>query len=140
MSVAINKVMIAGGLTRDPELRNLRADKSVVSFSIAINRKYRAADGTPKEEVTFVDVEAWGRTAELVAQHLAKGSSCFVEGRLRLDSWEDKSGAKRSRMKVLADNVQFLGKWTPSDQPAKKAKEMPVEPPPAAEESDEVPF
>jgi single-strand DNA-binding protein len=110
MSLNLNTVLLAGHLTRDPQLRSLPNDRTVVSFSLAINRRYKGADGEMKEESTFVDCEAWGRTAELVGQYLAKGSACYLEGRLKLDSWEDKEGGKRSRLKVVADNVQFLGK------------------------------
>jgi single-strand DNA-binding protein len=110
MSLNLNTVMLAGHLTRDPQLRSLPQDKTVVSFSLAINRRFKGADGEIKEDSTFVDCEAWGRTAELVGQYLQKGSGCYVEGRLKLDAWEDKEGAKRSRLKVVADSVQFLGK------------------------------
>ncbi len=110
MSLNLNTVMLAGHLTRDPQLRSLANDRTVVSFSLAINRRFKGADGEVKEDSTFVDCEAWGRTAELVGQYLAKGSACYIEGRLKLDSWEDKDGGKRSRLKVVAENVQFLGK------------------------------
>jgi single-strand DNA-binding protein len=110
MSLNLNTVMLAGHLTRDPQLRSLANERTVVSFSLAINRRFKGADGEVKEDSTFVDCEAWGRTAELVGQYLAKGSACYLEGRLKLDSWEDKDGGKRSRLKVVADNVQFLGK------------------------------
>jgi single-strand DNA-binding protein len=113
--VSINTTMIAGNLTRAPELRNV-GEKSVANFSLALNHRYKGKDGETKEEVTFVDVEAWGKTAELAAQYLEKGSSCFVEGRLKLESWEDKEGKKRSRLKVVADNIQFLSsKNKPAD-------------------------
>lgn len=110
MSLNLNTVMLAGHLTRDPQRRSLANERTVVSFSLAINRRFKGADGEVKEDSTFVDCEAWGRTAELVGQYLAKGSACYLEGRLKLDSWEDKDGGKRSRLKVVADNVQFLGK------------------------------
>jgi len=109
MALQLNRVMLAGNLTRDPEVRMIGGDRSVASFSLAINRRYKGQDGELKEEVTFVDCEAWGRTAELVGQYLVKGRACFIEGRLRLDSWDDKKdGTKRSKLKVVADNVQFL--------------------------------
>jgi single-strand DNA-binding protein len=113
MSLNINTVLLAGHLTRDPQLRSLPNERTVASFSLAINRRYKGADGELKEESTFVDCEAWGRTAELIGQYLAKGSACYIEGRLKLDSWEDKDGGKRSRLKVVADNVQFIGKAKP---------------------------
>ena len=109
MALQLNRVMLAGNLTRDPEVRMIGGDRSVASFALAINRRYKGQDGELKEEVTFVDCEAWGRTAELVGQYLVKGRACFIEGRLRLDSWDDKKdGTKRSKLKVVADNVQFL--------------------------------
>lgn len=108
MSLNINNVTLAGNLTRDPELRNA-GGKSVCQFGIAINRKWKGKDGEAKEEAIFVDVEAWEKTGELVSQYLAKGSPCYIEGRLKLDSWEDKDGGKRTKLKVVATNVQFLG-------------------------------
>lgn len=108
MAIAVNKVMIAGNLTRDPQVRFLANEQAVANFGLAVNRRFKGSDGQMKDEVTFVDVEAWGRTAELVGQYLVKGRSCFIEGRLKLDSWDDKDGQKRQKLKVVADNVQFL--------------------------------
>jgi len=109
MSFNYNKVFLAGNLTRDPQVRFFANERAVADFGLAINRRYKTADGQAKEETTFIDVEAWGRTAELVGQYLTKGRGCFVEGRLKLDSWDDKeSGQKRSKLKVVADVVQFV--------------------------------
>ena len=109
MSVSYNRVILAGNLTRDPQVRFLGNEKAVADFGLAMNRKFKGADGQLKDETTFVDVEAWGRTAELVGQYLTKGRACLVEGRLRLDSWEDKeTHQKRNKLKVVADTVQFL--------------------------------
>lgn len=108
MAVAFNKVLLAGHLTRDPEVKFLSDERAVASFGIAINHRYKGSDGQAKEEATFVDIEAWGRTAELVGQCLTKGRACLIEGRLKLDQWEDKEGQKRSKLKVVADGVQFL--------------------------------
>ena len=106
----LNKCFLIGNLTRDPELRVTPKGTSIAAFGIAINRQSKNADGSHADEVTFVDIEAWGKQAELVAKYLAKGSPCMVEGRLRLDSWEDKNTQqKRSRLKVVLENVQFLG-------------------------------
>lgn len=108
MSLNLNKVMIAGNLTRDPEVKFLANDKCVAQFGLAINRKFKDANGELKDDTTFVDVEAWGRTAELVGQYLVKGRGCYVDGRLKLESWEDKAtGAKRSKLKIVADQVLF---------------------------------
>jgi single-strand DNA-binding protein len=109
MSLNLNTVTLAGHLTRDPELRQV-GERSVVNFGLAINRRWKSQEGEAKEETTFVDIEAWGRTAEIVGQYLAKGSPCYIEGRLKFDSWQDKEGQKRSKLKVVADNVQFLGR------------------------------
>lgn len=107
----LNKVFLIGNLTRNPELRVTPKGTAICSFSLAVNRTYRDEGGNAREEVTYVDIEAWGKQAELCSKYLAKGSPCMVEGRLRLDSWEDKqSGNKRSKLKVVLDNVQFLGR------------------------------
>lgn len=107
MSVSVNVVILAGHLTRDPEKRTAGAS-TVAAFGLAMNRRFKKADGTMAEEVIFVDVEAWGKTADLCVQYLTKGKAALVEGRLKLDSWETKEGDKRSRLKVVADRVQFL--------------------------------
>lgn len=108
MSLNLNHVVLAGNLTRDPELRQINPDRVVANVGIAINRRWKNANGEQQEEATFVDLEAWGRTAELMGQYLKKGSPVYVEGRLKLDQWEDKEGQKRNRMKVVAENIQFL--------------------------------
>ncbi len=152
----INRVFLAGNLTRDPQVRFLANEKAVAEFGLAINRKFKAGDGSMKEETTFVDIEVWGRTAELCSQYLTKGRGCFIEGRLKLDTWEDKKdGSKRSKLRVVADNVQFLdsgkgrGEGAPAsdgggdvegDAPAAPARpSRPAAPAPAASD-DEPPF
>lgn len=110
MAFFYNRVMLAGNLTRDPVTRFLANEKAVANFGLAVNRRFKGSDGEMKEDVLFIDVEAWGRTAELVGQYLVKGRPCFVEGRLRMDQWDDKTtGQKRNRILVVADNVQFTG-------------------------------
>jgi single-strand DNA-binding protein len=100
-----NRVILAGHLTRDPETKSLANEKCVAKFSLACNRKFG-----DREDVTFVDCEAWGKTAELAGKYLTKGRACLIEGRLKMDQWEDKqTGAKRSRLIVVADSIQFLG-------------------------------
>jgi single-strand DNA-binding protein len=107
---SLNKVFLIGNLTRDPELRVTPKGTPICQFGIAVNRQYKDDSGATRDETTFVDIEAWGKQGELVAKYLGKGSQCMVEGRLKLDQWEDKaSGQKRSRLKVVLDNVQFLG-------------------------------
>jgi single-strand DNA-binding protein len=104
-----NKVILAGNLTRDPELRYTPKGTAVVKLGLAINRRWRDESGQQKEEATFVDVEAFGKTAETISQYLKKGSPVLVEGRLRLDTWDDKqTNQKRSRLLVVCESFQFL--------------------------------
>lgn len=151
MSFNYNRVTLAGNLTRDPQVRFFANERAVADFGLAINRRFKTPDGQQKEETTFVDVEAWGRTAELVGQYLTKGSPCFIEGRLRLDSWDDKkTGEKRSKLKVVADSVQFLssrGDRAPGAEGAPAAeggeaapRPAPARPAPAPAGDDEPPF
>jgi single-strand DNA-binding protein len=109
MAASLNKVFLMGNLTRDPEVKYTPKGTAVGDLAIAINDSYKAQDGTIKETVTYVDIEVWGRQAETCKQYLAKGRGVFVEGQLRLDQWESPQGEKKSRMKVRADRVQFLG-------------------------------
>ena len=105
-----NKVLLMGNLTRDPEVRYTPKGTAIANIGLAVNRVYKTESGEQKEEVTFVDIEVWGRQAETVGQYLSKGRPVFVEGRLKLDSWEDKeSGQRRNKLKVVAERVQFLG-------------------------------
>lgn len=106
-----NKVLLVGNLTRDPELRYTPKGTAVGDLGLAINRKFGGGDGSPlKEETTFVDVTVWGRDAENADKYLRKGRSVMIEGRLQLDTWEDKStGQKRNKLKVVAETVQYLG-------------------------------
>lgn len=107
---SLNKVFLIGNLTRDPELRVTPKGTAICQFGIAVNRQFKDDSGATRDETTFVDIEAWGKQGELVSKYLGKGSQCMVEGRLKLDQWEDKtSGQKRSRLKVVLENVQFLG-------------------------------
>lgn len=107
---SFNKVILVGNLTRDPELRYTPKGTAVAKIGLAVNRVWTTETGEKKEEVTFVDVDVFGRTAENVAQYMRKGRPMLVEGRLRLDQWDDKqTGQKRSRLGVVAETVQFLG-------------------------------
>lgn len=105
---SLNKVFLIGNLTRDPELRMTPKGTAICSFGLAVNRQFRDDAGGTREETTFVDLEAWGKTGELISKYLSKGSPAMVEGRLRFDSWESKAGEKRNKLKVVVDNVQFL--------------------------------
>lgn len=134
--VSVNRVFVAGNLTRDPELKTIQNGQAVCNFSLAVNRKWNdRQSGEKKEEVSFFDVECWGRTAEIVAQYLKKGRPTLVEGRLKQDRWETDDGSKRSRVKILAENVQFLGGRDENGGAVPKATT------PAPEEiSDDIPF
>lgn len=107
---SLNKVLLMGNLTRDPELRVTPKGTSICQFSLAINRQFKMESGESREEVTYVDVEAWGKQGETIAKYCTKGRPLYVEGRLRLDQWEDKNTKeKRSRMKIVLEQFQFLG-------------------------------
>ena len=105
----LNMVLLIGNLTRDPELRYIPSGTAVASFGLATNRIYTTQDGERKEEVCFVEIVVWGKTAENCANYLSKGRPVFIEGRLQFDTWETDDGQKRSKLKVVADKVQFLG-------------------------------
>ena len=107
---SLNKVLLMGNLTRDPEVRHTPKGTAVGDLAMAINMTYKAQDGTEKEEVCYVDVVVWGRQAETCRDYLTKGAPVFVEGRLQLDQWEGPEGEKKSRMRVRADRVQFLSR------------------------------
>lgn len=150
MAVSFNKVIVAGNLTRDPQVKFLASEQAVCNFGLALNRRYKARSGEMVEEVTYVDIEAWGRTAELVGQYLTKGRGCLVEGRLKLDSWE-KDGQKQSRLRVVAETVQFLGGrgeeggsprssgYADRDEDAGSRAPSQSSPPPAYDNGDEEP-
>jgi single-strand DNA-binding protein len=110
MSASYNKVFLLGNLTRDPEVRYTPKGSAVADLGIAVNRQYTLDTGEKREEVTYVDVTFWGRTAEVAGEYLKKGRSVFIEGRLQLDTWDDKqSGQKRSKLKVIGEMMQMLG-------------------------------
>ena len=106
---SLNKVMLIGNLTRDPELRYIPSGSAVASFTLAMNRVYKLQTGEKKEEVSFVRVVVWGRMAEICSEYLKKGRAVFVEGRLQSRSWDGADGQKRNTLEVIAMNVQFLG-------------------------------
>jgi single-strand DNA-binding protein len=149
---SFNKVILAGNLTRDPELRYTPKGTAVARLGIACNRKWKSETGEMKEEVTFVDVDAFGKTAETIGQYLKKGRPILIEGRLRYDTWEDKqSGQKKSKLGVVLENFQFLDSGGgrgegPAEAPRSRAAagSAPTTPEPAEgdvpPESDDVPF
>ena len=150
---SFNKVILAGNLTRDPELRYTPKGTAVARIGMAINRTWKTETGETKEEVTFVDVDAFGRQAEVIAQYMKKGRPLLIEGRLKLDQWEDKNThQKQSKLKVVLDGFSFLGTRgedgggsgeaprppRPSAPPA--ASPEPSEPADPAAAEDDVPF
>ena len=132
----LNKVLLMGNLTRDPELKYTAKGTAVGEISLAINHVWNNDAGQKQEETTFVDITLWGRRAELAQQYLAKGRGCLVEGRLQLESWDDKTtGQKRSKLKVVGDSIQFL----PDSKGAKKEPAPAPQKPSKADDND-VPF
>ena len=151
---SFNKVILAGNLTRDPEFRHLPKGSAVAAFALAVNRTWKSESGESKEEVNFIDVEAFGRQAEVIAQYMRKGRHLLVEGRLKQDSWEDKTTQqKRTKLKVVLESFSFIdakgeggaaaGNEAPrrpassSSAPVSKPSESEGEPP---MEDDDVPF
>ena len=150
---SFNKVILVGNLTRDPELRYTPKGIAIAKIGLAVNRVWTNEAGEKKEEVTFVDVDVFGRTAENVGQYMRKGRPILIEGRLRLDQWDDKqTGQKRSKLGVVAETVQFLGSAPGAGEggapvvtrqkPAAANTNPPAEPPEGdvPPESDDVPF
>ena len=148
-----NKVILAGNLTRDPELRYTPKGTAIARIGLAINRNWTSESGEKKEEVTFVDVDAFGKTAEIIGQYFKKGRPILMEGRLRYETWDDKqSGQKRSKLGVVMESFQFMdsqrpgeGGAGPSASPQRPRSSAPT-PPPDSEpdvpphEGDDVPF
>jgi len=156
----LNKTFLIGNLTRDPELRVTPKGTAICQFGLAVNRQYKDESGATRDETAFIDIEAWGKQGELCSKYLQKGSLAFIEGRLRFDSWEDKtSGQKRNKLKVVLENVQFLtraggggggggatgesaaaegGDDAPAERPPRPAAKPAPEAKPAAD--DDVPF
>jgi single-strand DNA-binding protein len=155
---SFNKVILMGNLTRDPELRYTPKGTAIAKVGLAVNRVWTNEAGEKKEDVTFIDVDIFGRTAENVGQYMRKGRPILIEGRLRLDQWDDKqTGQKRSKLGVVAETVQFLGSPTGGGNAGGETGEAPRRAPapaagapaaPAAEpegeaappEHDDVPF
>ncbi len=151
----LNKVMLMGNLTRDPEVRYTPKGTAVADIGLAINRFYSGDNGEKREETVFVDVTLWGRSAEVVGEYCKKGRPLFVEGRLQLDTWDDKqSGQKRSKLKVVGESVQLIGSREGGggesggeSRPRQQSQSRPSTPakPPAdpdldAVEEDDIPF
>jgi single-strand DNA-binding protein len=129
-----NMVVLMGNLTRDPELRHTQSGMAVCGFGLAVNEKYKTKDGESKEDVVFIDCNAWGRTAEIINQYLSKGSGVHIIGKIRYESWNDTQGNKRSKHSVTVQSFQFIGsKQTASNESAGQRDDQQPEP-------DEIPF
>lgn len=148
---SFNKVILLGNLTRDPEVRYTPKGTAVTELGMAVNRVYTAENGEKREETTFVDVTLWGRTAEIAGEYLKKGRPVFIEGRLQLDTWDDKqSGQKRSKLKVVGEGLQLLGGrpggggGAGGDEEGGLRSNRPAPPPkataPSEPDDDEIPF
>jgi single-strand DNA-binding protein len=146
---SFNKVILIGNLTRDPEVRYTPKGTAVAEIGLAVNRVYTTDSGEKREEATFVDVTLWGRTAEIAGEYLKKGRPVFIEGRLQLDTWDDKqSGQKRSKLRVVGEGMQLIGGrpgggGEPDEAGASRPPSRSAPPPkPAASEpdDDEIPF
>ncbi|HPF40715.1 MAG TPA: single-stranded DNA-binding protein [Phycisphaerae bacterium] len=145
-----NKVILAGNLTRDPQLSVLPSNTPVCEFGMAINRKWRGQEGDMREETCFVDLRAFGRTADTINKYMSKGKPIMIEGRLKYDQWEAKDGGKRSKLYVVVDNFQFIdsggggggggrgGSASRSDRNADYDEMPPVAS--GAENADDIPF
>src|SRR5437016_5315174 len=139
---SFNKVILMGNLTRDPELRYTPKGTAIAKLGLAVNRVWKTETGETKEEVLFIDVEAFRRQAETIGQYLKKGSPVLVEGHLRLDTWDDKqTNQKRSKILVMAENVKFLGSGQPREGggPEETRNRPPATPAPAPSEPAEEP-
>lgn len=131
MAASLNKTFLIGNLTRDVDLKYTASGTAVANFGLAVNRKYANSDGEKVEDVCFVDIVAWDRLAEVCGEYLAKGRPVFIEGRLQMDSWEQEDGQKRSRLRVVAQNIQFFGGGAKTDSDGKDADK---------DADDDVPF
>jgi single-strand DNA-binding protein len=145
-----NKVILIGNVTRDPEMQKLPNGTAIAKFGLAMNRKYKLESGESRDEVTFVDVDLFGRTAEVAGQYVKSGDPIMIDGRLKFDQWEDKtSGQKRSRLSVVGEVLQLLGGKRDGGPGATRAPEarkhdadgpLPKSQAPAADVVDDVPF
>jgi single-strand DNA-binding protein len=127
-----NKVILMGNLTRDPETRVTPNGATICKVGLAVNRTYTAQDGTKKEDVTFVDCDAFGKTAETISKWMTKGKGILIEGRLRLDQWDDKAtGQARSKLGVVIENFQFVGGRNEGDSGASDQSSDVAQPAPA---------
>lgn len=132
----VNKIILIGNLTRDPVLSHTPSNTPVVDFGMAINHRWRSADGQQKEDVCFIDIRAFGKQAEMINQYVKKGRQLYVEGRLTFDQWTGQDGQRRSKHRVTLDAFQFLDKREDGPEPRRPEKS---EPEPAPAGADELP-
>jgi len=148
---SFNKVILLGNLTRDPEVRYTPKGSAVCDLGVAVNRQYTLDSGEKREEVTYVDVVLWSRLAEIAGEYLRKGRPIFIEGRLQMDTWDDKqTGQKRSKLRVIGETMQLLGGRPPAasgeaaegEREPRGGKTTPPPKPtaPAEPDEDEIPF
>ncbi len=149
---SFNKVILLGNLTRDPEVRYTPKGSAVADIGLAVNRNYTLETGEKREEVTYVDVVLWARLAEIAGEYLKKGRPVLIEGRLQMDTWDDKqSGQKRTKMRVVGETMQLLGSRPgggggggdaeeASNAPRTSKPTAPPKPAPSEPDDDEIPF
>jgi single-strand DNA-binding protein len=153
---SFNRVILMGNLTRDPEVRYTPKGSAVTDIGLAVNRVYSTDSGEKREEVTFVDITLWGRTAEIAGEYLKKGKPVLIEGRLQMDTWDDKqSGQKRSKLKVIGEAMQLLGGrggggegdeggggggYSRPQGGSSRSTSPPPKAPPSEPDDDEIPF
>jgi len=121
----MNKIILLGNLTRDPQLSYLPSNTAVCEFGIAVNRKFKKQDGTQGEEVLFIDCQIFGKRADVINKYFKKGNPILVEGRLKLDQWQDQKGNNRSRHKVFVENFEFVGGNTSNNQSNSQSDDTP---------------
>ena len=121
----MNKIILLGNLTRDPQLSYLPSNTAVCEFGLAVNRKFKKQDGTQGEEVLFIDCQIFGKRADVINKYFKKGNPILVEGRLKLDQWQDQQGNNRSRHKVFVENFEFVGGNTSNNQSNSQSDDTP---------------
>ena len=126
-----NKVILMGNLTRDPEMKMTPSGQAICKFGLAVNRTYTGSDGQKREDVLFVDVDCFGKTAENIGKYFSKGKEIFLEGRLKLDTWEN-NGEKKSKISVVLDTFQFVGGKTEGENSRQSQQPAPSQPAPAS--------
>lgn len=148
MAMNLNKVMLIGNITRDPEVRATPTGQSVASFSVATNRRWKDQSGQTKEQVEYHNIVAWRKLADIVGQYVKKGTKVYVEGRLQTRSWDDQSGTKRYRTEIIAENLIMLDRAgasagassAPSDSPAPEQSAAPAPAPEPEINVEDIPF